>query len=101
MKLPQVSVAILLISYMISSPSLAAPNQNRDTPTLGVQGPVDSISIKRGTIVVMDFARQLAPGYKVADSKGKEVSAFNVRPGTPVRLELDTRGRVKRIIIQK
>jgi len=35
------------------------------------------------------------------DHKGRRVSAFNVRRGTPVRLELDRQGRVARIIIQR
>ncbi len=91
------AIGLLSFSLFAASPTTARP----DVPLLGSQGKVDGVSLKQKVIVVQDIARHLAPNYEVVDHKGRRVSAFNVRRGTPVRLELDRQGRVARIIIQR
>lgn len=100
MKIRSGHAALLLALFLATGAGNATP-QTGDVPLLGTEGTIDSISLKRNTIVVMDLARTLAPGYTVVGPKGKVRSAFNLKPGTPVRLELDAQGRVKRIIMRK
>lgn len=92
---------IALLILPVAGQNQAAPSAPRKPVPIGMEGPIDFLSLKQGRIVVMDFARRLAPGYQVVDSSGKERSAFNLRPGTRVRLELDARGQVRRITILK
>ncbi len=93
------ALAIGLVSFSLFAASPTALKQ--DIPLLGTQGKVEGISLKKKVIVVQDMTRFLAPNYEVVDRKGRRVSAFNVRRGTPVQLELDRQGRVARIIIQR
>ncbi len=84
---------------MMMTGALAAPNTSR--PRIGMEGPVDAFSVKSREIVIMDFARRLAPDFVVIDRKGKVVSAFHIGKGTPVKLELNKRNEVQRIILLK
>ena len=88
----------LLLTIMMNS-IIAEPNASR--PKIGMQGPVDAFSVKSREIVIMDFARRLAPDFVVVDRKGKVVSAFQLGKGTPVKLELNKRNEVQRIILLK
>jgi len=88
-----------LLLVMIMTSAVAASNTKR--PKIGMEGPVDAFSVKSREIVVMDFARRLAPNFVVVDRKGKVVSAFQIGKGTPVKLELNKQNEVQRIILLK
>ena len=65
------------------------------------EGYVDSISLTTGDIVVDDSGFKLATNYKVLNTKGKSVSAFDVRKGRYVRITIDADGRVSKILVLK
>ena len=90
-------VLLVTACFQLSGAAFA----QREMPQLGTQGQIDSISLKQGLIVVSDRERRMAPGYKVVDSKGKRISAFNLKPGVKVKLELDKSGQVTRVTILK
>jgi len=97
-QLPRSALLGLLLALLMNS-AVAAPNVSR--PQIGMEGPVDAFSVKSREIVIMDFARRLAPNFVVVDQKGKVVSAFQIGKGTPVKLELNNRNEVQRIILLK
>jgi len=65
------------------------------------RGTINYIDLRAGKLVVDDVALTLPPGYKVKNSKGKEISAFNLRQGKKVTILYAPGMVVKEIIIVK
>ena len=54
-------------------------------------GKIDSVSLKKGTLIVRDRGLILSTNYKVYDRHNKPVSAFNLRNGKRVKVLVDTK----------
>jgi len=96
--LRKLGITLLTTIFLFSAIPVFAQNQ---VPKIGTQGQIDFISLRQGLIVVMDMERRLAPGYVVVDKKGKRISAFNLKQGVPVQLQLNDSGQVIRITVMK
>ncbi len=88
-------VLVLLAVAGTFAPAMAAP-----APGMPGLDRIDYVNLKTGELVIADRSYHLAPGYKVKDSRGKVVSAFNLRKGKRVKIRTDASGRVTEIILK-
>ena len=66
----------------------------------GLPGYLDVVDLKNNRLIVDDRVFYLATGYKVKNSKGEIVSAFQLKAGQTLDCHLDEDGKLAEIIIQ-
>jgi len=93
-----------LLPIVVSSILLCANSviYAADTEALNSgKGKIEYVDFKGGELVVEDVAFTLGPGYKVKNSAGKTISAFNLTKGRQVKVLYTQGNTVKEIIILK
>ena len=86
---------ILVLLAVAHVPAMAAPAAG--SPGLDR---IDFVNLKTGELVIADRSYKLAPGYKVRNTRGKVVSAFNLRKGKRAEVRTNAKGQVTEIILK-